>query len=336
MNPQQEALLHQLESQVRQLTHRMSDINFAIHSLRSGNQPPPFGPTPIPALNPRGFDAIPPNPYVQGGRPDVSLPWGQTHSYSPWCRDQSRPTGFIKPDTMSHVFFYEQDCYVLSNFSAFRIEWKGREFDTSEAAYHWEKFPDHSMIQHEIQCARSAHDAYKIAERNRDKRRSDWDVIKVNIMKDILIAKVSQHEYVKQKLLETGVRTLVEDSWRDDFWGWGPNRTGQNMLGRLWMEIRREIQTSYREAPKKSEVETPPKLPEIVMVTADYVEANRDLLNVLVKHRQHIKHSPTCPYGVGRNCECAHRIIVEALTKVADVQKERGNIIGQKPGSTID
>lgn len=72
------------------------------------------------------------------------------------------------------------------------------------------------------------------------------------------------------------------------------------------------------------------------MATADYVEANRDLLNVLVKHRQHIKHSPTCPYGVGRNCECAHRIIVEALTKVADVQKERGNIIGQKPGSTID
>lgn len=35
-----------------------------------------------------------------------------------------------------------------------------------------------------------------------------------------------------------GDRELVEDSWRDDFWGWGPNRDGKNMLGKLWMELR--------------------------------------------------------------------------------------------------
>lgn len=31
--------------------------------------------------------------------------------------------------------------------------------------------------------------------------------------------------------------------WRDDFWGWGPNRDGQNMLGKLWMEIRAAIRS---------------------------------------------------------------------------------------------
>lgn len=36
----------------------------------------------------------------------------------------------------------------------------------------------------------------------------------------------------------------VENSWRDDFWGWGPNRDGQNMLGRLWMEIRAELRAA--------------------------------------------------------------------------------------------
>ena len=60
-------------------------------------------------------------------------------------------------------------------------------------------------------------------------------------MLDILRAKASQHEYVRRKLLATGDRELIEDSWRDDFWGWGANRDGLNMLGKLWMEVRTEI-----------------------------------------------------------------------------------------------
>src|SRR5690606_24814424 len=97
------------------------------------------------------------------------------------------------------------------------------------------------VIRRAILDAPSAHEAFKIAERNRDKRRSDWDRVKVDIMRDILRAKAEQHEYVRRKLLATGDRELIEDSWRDDFWGWGPNRDGKNMLGRLWMEIRAEL-----------------------------------------------------------------------------------------------
>ena len=50
-----------------------------------------------------------------------------------------------------------------------------------------------------------------------------------------------KHWPIRRKLLATGDRELIEDSWRDDFWGWGPNRDGQNMLGKLWMEIRSEL-----------------------------------------------------------------------------------------------
>jgi ribA/ribD-fused uncharacterized protein len=150
-----------------------------------------------------------------------------------------------KLDTEERVFFYEQDFYVLSNFSAFRLRWKGIDFDTSEAAYHWEKFSDsndeHRWIRALIQHATSAHGAFKIAEHHKAQRRPDWDSVKVGIMKDILRAKAEQHEYVHRKLLATGERELVEDSWRDDFWGWGPNRDGKNMLGKLWMEIRAEL-----------------------------------------------------------------------------------------------
>jgi len=146
--------------------------------------------------------------------------------------------GNIKPDTDSQVFFYEQDFYVLSNFSAFVLVWEGLTFHTSEAAYHWHKFPDHPDLRDSIYKAPSAHEAFKIAEGAKYFRRHDWDDVKVSIMRRILLAKATQHEYVRRKLLATGDRELIEDSWRDDFWGWGQNRNGINQLGKLWMEIR--------------------------------------------------------------------------------------------------
>lgn len=164
-------------------------------------------------------------------------------------------------DTPERVCFYEQEFYVLSNFSSFSIVWMLNEreglgrFDTSEHLYHWLKFSgqanpklvntaDQRTVAAAIRAAPSAHEAFKIAEHHRSHRRRDWDEIKVGVMRAILRAKANQHEYVRRKLLATGDRELVENSWRDDFWGWGLNRDGQNMLGKLWMEIRAELRAS--------------------------------------------------------------------------------------------
>jgi len=144
-------------------------------------------------------------------------------------------------DTDAQIFFYEQDFYVLSNFSSFAVAVFDNLFPTSEHAYHWAKFPDDPLKQTSIRVALSAHQSFKLAERWKHYRRLDWDIVKVDIMRSILREKVNQHEYVRRKLLATGTRELVENSWRDDFWGWGPNRDGQNMLGKLWMEIRAEL-----------------------------------------------------------------------------------------------
>jgi N-glycosidase YbiA len=173
------------------------------------------------------------------------------------AQDAERPEksidlpGFVKPDTTERVHFYEQDCYPFSNFSAFQIYWPVMShrgsytpvlFSTSEHLYHFLKFIDSAReLAFEIARAPSAHEAFKLAERNKERRRADWDEVKVDIMREILRAKVDQHEYVRRKLLATADRELVEDSWRDDFWGWGPNRDGQNMLGKLWMQIRAEV-----------------------------------------------------------------------------------------------
>lgn len=146
-------------------------------------------------------------------------------------------------DTEKQIFFYEHEFYVFSNFSSFQLEWKGESWMTSEHAYHSEKFDDPELLR-QLKETRSAHDAMVLAYANKDKCRKDWDEVKLGIMKEILRAKVEQHPYVKKKLIESGDKELVEDSWRDDFWGWGSNKDGQNNLGRLWMEVRGEVKRS--------------------------------------------------------------------------------------------
>lgn len=150
-------------------------------------------------------------------------------------------------DTDRQVFFYEHDHYYLSNFSAFEVEWRRHRFPTVEHAYHWCKFDGvyggavHGL---NVRSMRSAHDALQYAKANQSARRRDWEEIRVSVMMWLLLTKTNQHEYVRRKLLETGDRELIENSWRDPFWGWGPNRDGKNMTGVLWMEVRKVLKAN--------------------------------------------------------------------------------------------
>lgn len=142
----------------------------------------------------------------------------------------------------SPIGFYEREFYVLSNFSSFAVEWRGRIWSTSEHAYQAAHFFDTAPeLAEEIYHARSAHEAYKVAKANSDRAPTDWDDNKVRIMEDICRHKLAQHPYVRQKLLETLDRPLVEDSPKDSFWGWGADHKGRNELGKVWMRLRDEI-----------------------------------------------------------------------------------------------
>lgn len=148
-------------------------------------------------------------------------------------------------DTDKAVFYYENEFYPLSSFSAFQLRWKGHTFMTLEHAYHWEKFPGPSEICVAILIATSAHEAFEIAQQFKDQQRPDWKDVRKPIMKAMMHAKADQHLYVAKKLEETGDRRLVEDSWRDSFWGWGPDHDGENWHGRLWEEVRAERRRAY-------------------------------------------------------------------------------------------
>lgn len=140
-----------------------------------------------------------------------------------------------------YASFYEREYYVFSNFASFQVFYRGRLWPTSEHAYQAARFSGVcSELEEKCYGARSAHEAYRIMQANRDKERPNWMDEKRDVMYEICKAKLEQNPYVKQKLLETGTALIVEDSPVDPFWGWGPDRHGRNELGKIWMRLREE------------------------------------------------------------------------------------------------
>lgn len=140
------------------------------------------------------------------------------------------------------VGFYEREFYCLSNFSSFQVEWREKLWPTSEHAYQASHFLENAPeLAEEIFRARSAHEAFKIAKANAGKVPEDWNERKVAIMEDIVRHKLEQNPYVMHKLMQTGDREIIEDSPKDDFWGWGENGDGRNELGKIWMRLRDEF-----------------------------------------------------------------------------------------------
>jgi len=138
------------------------------------------------------------------------------------------------------VLFYEREYYMFSNFSSFSVQYKDIIWMTSEHAYQAAKYTDEA-IREKIRSARSSYDAFRIGREHSDAYRPDWSDIKVDVMREIVQAKLDQHPHIKEKLIETGEKEIIEDSPVDSFWGWGPNKDGQNKLGNIWMELRTEI-----------------------------------------------------------------------------------------------
>jgi len=146
-----------------------------------------------------------------------------------------------QPGLEDKIFFYPKEFYVFDNFAAFQVEYDGVLFSTSEHAYQATKFKKTNSKTYElVKQSRSAHDAQKIANENKNKVDPEWNKYKMSIMKDILRNKIEQHPYVLKKLIQSGNREIIEDSWRDPTWGWGKNKDGKNLLGKLWMELREE------------------------------------------------------------------------------------------------
>lgn len=141
------------------------------------------------------------------------------------------------------IFFYHQrrEYGCFSNFSTHVVEIDGKGWRTSEHYYQAMKFPHDPDRQQRILEARTPMAAKRVAWERDARLRGDWDSFRVEVMRQVLNAKFRQHDDIRQVLLSTADRALVEHTKNDRFWADGGDGTGSNMLGRLLMELRDEL-----------------------------------------------------------------------------------------------
>jgi len=138
------------------------------------------------------------------------------------------------------INFYgrKMQCFEFSNFYRAPIVVDGVKWKTTEHYYQAMKFKGEDLHVEAVRLAPSPKDAANIGrDRNRPMRKT-WEEEKDDVMFEALVCKFTQHENLKQVLLDTGDAILVEHTENDPYWGDGGDGSGKNMLGVLLMAVR--------------------------------------------------------------------------------------------------
>ena len=116
---------------------------------------------------------------------------------------------------------------------------------TSENLYQACKFPAHPEIQRRIAEAPTARQAATIGRTPGLGIDSGWNAQRVDVMRWVLrMKREANAAEIDAVLAETGEHPIVEVSTRDTWWGARPiadRYEGNNVLGRLWMELRQQL-----------------------------------------------------------------------------------------------
>jgi ribA/ribD-fused uncharacterized protein len=131
----------------------------------------------------------------------------------------------------------------LGNFFPVVVELDGELYPSVESTYQAAKTLDPAK-RREISDAPAAGKAKRLG--RQVKLRGDWESIKLDVMKGLLRQKFSESP-LKEKLLDTYPLGLAEgNAWGDSWWGvcypdLVSTGVGENMLGKLLMEVREEL-----------------------------------------------------------------------------------------------
>jgi type I restriction enzyme, S subunit len=182
------------------------------------------------------------------------------------CSDQVRTYERAK----SIVFLKTKEAFGgLSNMAGgFPLRVNGIRIFSSEALYQACRFPHLPDVQRVVLGEPSPMTAKMKSKPYRKDSRPDWDQVRVRIMRWCLRVKLVQHwKSFGELLLETGDKSIVEESHKDEFWGAKPadqsTLVGMNVLGRLLMELREELKSERRDNLLKVE---PLQIPDFLLM----------------------------------------------------------------------
>jgi len=135
---------------------------------------------------------------------------------------------------------FKGDHRFLSNFWPAPILLFGLSYPTTEHAYQAAKCK-WAVAAENIRLAETPGKAKRMG--REAQARSDWDLIKLDIMRLITKLKYA-HPDLRILLLATGDQQLIEgNTWGDTFWG-VCDGIGENHLGRILMDVRDSLRMS--------------------------------------------------------------------------------------------
>lgn len=145
---------------------------------------------------------------------------------------------------MNKITLFREEYKFLSNFYQYQFEFKGLTYPNAESAFQAQKCSsDEERIKYTLQ-------KNPVRAKQMGKKEAgipkNWDEISPNIMREILIEKFSLPD-LSEMLKSTGDAYIEEGNhWHDNRWGHCTCekcqlKDGQNLLGKILMEIREEL-----------------------------------------------------------------------------------------------
>ena len=138
-----------------------------------------------------------------------------------------------------------EDLHEVAFASAEYEEIARMRVTTSEALYQAAKFAAAPEVQRCIARAPTAREAAAIGRGTPEGLNPDWNAHRVNAMRWVLrMKREANAAAIDAALARSGERAIVEVSTRDAWWGAKPvggTYRGENVLGRLWMELRQQL-----------------------------------------------------------------------------------------------
>lgn len=162
----------------------------------------------------------------------------------------------IPPD--NRILYYRRDREIfgfLSHFHPCPIHIDGESWPTVEHFYQAQKSPSNAYRMairaaehpgHVKRLSAPPNSKARLSKgswfvKNGKEPRSDWQDVRLDVMRRGDCAKFTQNSELTSMLLATGDAELIEDSQSDAFWGIGKDGNGANWGGRILMELRAEL-----------------------------------------------------------------------------------------------
>ena len=167
------------------------------------------------------------------------------------------------------ICFYEsnQPYYEFTNFYHAPFTVNNVRYPTSEHYFQAQKFPNRQDIIKEMLSNDSPRHALDTARKYKQHIRKDWtaDNYSLTAMRNALQAKFNDPNNfkLKQMLIATGNKHLVEHTINDNFWGDNGDGSGKNWLGELLMELRGQL-VPPQQRPLQQPVQPLPPVPQYI------------------------------------------------------------------------